>query len=212
MTDPLSKARDSICTSWILVRFISTVPQGELLSLSNSNVPHLAQPFFLFISVLERSLATICLILMKGDSVLFKIMYFLFKIIVLLLPKSMYAGREQEYLCAGSSRCGAVETNPTSNHEVAGLIPGLSVGQQSGIAVSCGVGHRHGLDPVLLWLWCRPAATAPIRLLAWEPPYAAGAALAKRQKDREKKKEKGTNAKYIVQTIFINTPMQPTAR
>ena len=38
---------------------------------------------------------------------------------------------------------------------------------------------RCGLDPVLLWLWCRPVATALIRLLAWEPPYAAGAALEK---------------------------------
>ena len=28
----------------------------------------------------------------------------------------------------------------------------------------CGVGHRCGSDPVLLWLWCRPAATALIRL------------------------------------------------
>ena len=36
-------------------------------------------------------------------------------------------------------------------------------------------------DPELLWLWGRPAATAPIRPLAWEPPYAAGVAL-KRQK------------------------------
>ena len=51
------------------------------------------------------------------------------------------------------------------------------------MAVSCGVGGRHGLDPVLLWLWCRPAATAPIRPIAWEPPYATGAAqeMAKRQ-------------------------------
>ena len=24
---------------------------------------------------------------------------------------------------------------------------------------------------MLLWLWCRPAAVAPIRLLAWERPY-----------------------------------------
>ena len=30
--------------------------------------------------------------------------------------------------------------------------------------------------PALLWLWCRLAATAPIGPLAWEPPYAAGAA------------------------------------
>ena len=47
--------------------------------------------------------------------------------------------------------------------------------------MSCGVGHRHNLDPALLWLWCRPAATAPMRPLAWEPPYAADVAL-KRQK------------------------------
>ena len=42
--------------------------------------------------------------------------------------------------------------------------------------MSCGIGHRHGLDPTLLWLWRRPAATTLIRPLAWEPPYAAGAA------------------------------------
>ena len=36
----------------------------------------------------------------------------------------------------------------------------------SHIAVSCGVGRRHGSDLVLLWLWHRPAATAPIGPLA----------------------------------------------
>jgi len=43
---------------------------------------------------------------------------------------------------------------------------------------------------VLLWLWRRLVATAPIRPLAWEPPYAAGAAqeIAKRQKKKKKKK------------------------
>ena len=50
--------------------------------------------------------------------------------------------------------------------------------------MSCGVGHRHGSDPTLLWLWCRPAATAPIRPLAWEPPYAVGAALEKKTKKK----------------------------
>ena len=45
------------------------------------------------------------------------------------------------------------------------------------MAVSCGVGRRGGLDPMLLWLWCRPAATVPIGPLVWEPPYAAGSAL-----------------------------------
>ena len=46
------------------------------------------------------------------------------------------------------------------------LLNGLS----SGIAMSCGVGHRHGLDPTLLWLWHRLAAIAPIWPLAWELP------------------------------------------
>ena len=48
-----------------------------------------------------------------------------------------------------------------------------------------GVGCRHGLDLALLWLWCRPAATALIQPLAWEPPYAVGVAL-KRLKKKKK--------------------------
>ena len=54
--------------------------------------------------------------------------------------------------------------------------------------MSCGVGHRLGLDPALLWLWRRLVATAPIRPLAWDPPYAAGAAqeMGKRQKKKKK--------------------------
>ena len=43
--------------------------------------------------------------------------------------------------------------------------------------MSCSVGCRRGSDPALLWLWHRPAATALIGPLAWEPPYAAGAAV-----------------------------------
>ena len=53
--------------------------------------------------------------------------------------------------------------------------------------MSCGVGRRLGLDPVLLWLWCRPAATAAIGPLSWVPPYAKGAVL-KRQKNKIKNK------------------------
>ena len=57
------------------------------------------------------------------------------------------------------------------------------------IAVRCGIGHRLGSDPELLWLSCRPAATAPIQPLDWELPYAAGAAL-KRPKNSPKKAKK----------------------
>ena len=55
-------------------------------------------------------------------------------------------------------------TNLTGNHEVEGLIPGLA---------------QWVKDLALLWLWHRPEAVAPIRPLAWEPPYVAGAALKK---------------------------------
>ena len=60
--------------------------------------------------------------------------------------------------------------------------------------MSCGVGHRCGLDLALLWLWHRPAAVALIGPLAWEPPYAAGVAqeMAKRQN-----KTKQKDLKYI---------------
>ena len=53
----------------------------------------------------------------------------------------------------------------------------LSVGQDSSFAMRCGVGYRCSSDLVLLWLWRKPAAAALIRPLAWELPYAEGAAL-----------------------------------
>ena len=53
--------------------------------------------------------------------------------------------------------------------------------------MSCGVSRRRGLDPVLLWLWHRPVATAPIGPLAWESPYAVGAAQEIAKKKRKKK-------------------------
>ena len=50
---------------------------------------------------------------------------------------------------------------------------------------------------MLLWFWRRPAATAPIEPLAWEPPHAVEAAqeMAKRQK-----KKKNKNKKLIQET------------
>ena len=48
--------------------------------------------------------------------------------------------------------------------------------------MSCGIGRRRSLDLAWLWLWHRPTAAAPIRPLAWELPYAAGAALKKKKK------------------------------
>ena len=56
--------------------------------------------------------------------------------------------------------------------------------------MSCGVGPRRSLDPELLWLWCRPAAVAPIRPLACKPPYATGGAP---EKTKRKKNPKNKN-------------------
>ena len=56
--------------------------------------------------------------------------------------------------------------------------------------MSCGVGCRCGSDLALLRLWHRPAAAAPVKPLAWEPPYAMGMAL------------KGQKKKYIYMYVF----------
>ena len=80
--------------------------------------------------------------------------------------------------------------NLTRIREDAGSIPGLVqwVTYGSGIAVSCGVGRGCSSDPVLLWLWRGSAAVAPMRPLAWEPPYAAEAAL----KSNKRSSHRGT--------------------
>ena len=58
--------------------------------------------------------------------------------------------------------------------------------KESSVAISCSIGHRHGLDPALLWLWCRLAAAAPIQPLAWELPYATSVALQRQKKKNQK--------------------------
>ena len=52
---------------------------------------------------------------------------------------------------------------------------------------------------MLLWLWHRLVATAPTGPLAWEPPYAAGAAL-KTQNKTKQNKTKQKNLKDLTYT------------
>ena len=62
------------------------------------------------------------------------------------------------------------------------MVPGLAHGLRLWCCCGCGwgVGHIHSLDPALPWVWHRLEAAAPIRPLAWEPPYASGAALKRK--------------------------------
>ena len=66
--------------------------------------------------------------------------------------------------------------------------------------MSCGVYHRHGLDPMLLrlWLWCKQAAAALIPPLAWEFPYTVGVALKIEEQNKEKQKQKNCVPVYKV--------------
>ena len=74
--------------------------------------------------------------------------------------------------------------------------------------MSCDVGRRHSSDPTLLWLRCRPAAIAPIRPLAWDPPpYAAGVAL-KGQKTKTENKPLSSTLHFWKQVPTGNTHLR----
>ena len=57
--------------------------------------------------------------------------------------------------------------------------------------MSCGVGHRYGLDLVLLGLRCRLAAVVPLGPRDCENPHAMGVTIKKqKKKEKEIKKKK----------------------
>ena len=61
--------------------------------------------------------------------------------------------------------------------------------------MSCSIGCRCSWDSVLLCLWHRVAAATPTQLLAWELPYAAGAAVKKKKKKKKKQTNTHTHKK-----------------
>ena len=68
------------------------------------------------------------------------------------------------------------------------------------LAMHCDVGQRCSSDPVLLWLWHRPAVAAPIQPLAWEPPYVAGKTL----KSQMQKKKRIFHSPFSLVFYVIN--------
>ena len=64
--------------------------------------------------------------------------------------------------------------------------------------MSCGVGHGCSLDLALLWLWCRLAAAAQIRPLAWKLPYAMGVELKRQKTKTNKQTNKTCSSKCVI--------------
>ena len=66
------------------------------------------------------------------------------------------------------------------------------------------MGHRRGLDPALLWLWQRLAATGPIGPLPWQSPYAVGAALKRQEKKKRERKNKSCQMNAVLSLSILS--------
>ena len=101
----------------------------------------------------------------------------------------IYNFNHQEYLF-WSFHSGSLETNVTSIHEDACLIPGLTRWVGDPALPLAAIGCWHSSDLALLWLSCRTVAKALIWPLAQEPPVWPWKDQKKTQKYKTKQKNK----------------------
>ena len=120
--------------------------------------------------------------------------------------KEIYEELQKKSKLSWSSCCGSAGYKPNWYPWGCRFDPWpLSVGWGSSVTMSCGVGHRCGLDLPLLRLWYRPAAVALIWPLAWELPYAICAALKNKQ---TKKKSKLSFVPRILNIYWVLEPIR----
>ena len=110
-------------------------------------------------------------------------------------------------LTSGGPRASELPALPYSLSPVPDLTtPFCSVGWGFSVAVSCGIGHRCGSHPALLWLWHRLAVVFLIRFLAWELPCVTGSAL----KSQKQTKKAPKHPKQPPSLSHSYVPLRPT--
>ena len=76
--------------------------------------------------------------------------------------------------------------------------------------MTCGIGHSRSSDPALLWVWCRPAAAAPVQPLAWELPCATGVALKKKKKKKKDESNLRFRVRWKSKNVIVIFSFLPT--